>query len=130
MPRFESPTPNNANKTTESTMKAMNAKISAKNALPQEVPYRDFTAHNVTIKLKIIPRTPSGPRSDPKMALSTIRINTAIIALPNEALSIPANLVPIHKNIASRNTSATKPIIPIRPNAAIAIKSIIFTTHR
>lgn len=130
MPRFERPIPNNANKTTESTMKATNAKISAKNALPQEVPYSDFTAHNVTMKLKIIPRIPSGPRSDPKMALSTIMINTPIIALPNEALSIPANLVPNHKNIASRNTSATKPIIPISPNAAIAIKSIIFITHR
>lgn len=38
MPKFDNPTPNNANKTTESTMKAMNANISAKNALPQDVP--------------------------------------------------------------------------------------------
>lgn len=82
------------------------------------------------MKLIIVPRIPSGPKSETEMALSTIKTNTQIIALLNEAFSIPANLVPIHKKMASKNISAKKPIIPISPNAAIAIKSIIFITHK
>lgn len=108
-------------------MNAMKANMSAKNALPHDVPKSVFTTQRVMIKLKIVPSIPNGPKTVPSIVLNIIRTNTHIIAFPKEDSSIPANLAPIHKNTASITINAIKPMMPKMPNAPIVNGSIICT---
>lgn len=63
----------------------------------------------------------------PSIAASITSTKTQITAFPKEESSIPANLAPNHKNMASTTIRAINPTIPAIPNAPIVNGSIIFT---
>lgn len=84
--------------------------------------YNALTTHNVTTKLIIKSIKAKGPRIAPKTALRTTRTTTLITALGNDAFSIPANLVPIHK---TNGPIINNTRIISNPTSPSVIKSII-----
>ncbi len=79
------------------------------------------------MKLIIVPIIPKDPKKDPSITLNTINTTTPMIAFTYEESSIPANLAPIHRNMADINIKTIKPMMLIFHIPPIVIVFNIFS---